>query len=150
LGAKNFSLAVTLLICILVSHFEIPLFAQAGVAQRISYGEVLSVREIRVEERSTGVGAAVGSTAGSVAGWALARGGGGWLGGLVGGLAGGLAGHAIEKAAKKKKGLELHIKLEGAGEIAVQVPNRKTKYKKGDKVRLTTSPSGQTQVTRLE
>jgi outer membrane lipoprotein SlyB len=129
---------------------EIPGFSQSGVAQRIVYGEVLSVRQVTVEEQTTGVGAAVGSTTGSVAGWALSRGGGGgWLGGLVGGLAGGLAGHAIEKSAKKKKGWELHIKLEGAGEIAIPVPGKKQEFKKGDQVRLATGPGGKTQVTRI-
>jgi len=66
------------------------------------------------------------------------------LGGLGGGLAGGLVGHAIERSAKKKKGWELHIKLEEAGEMAVQVPGKKQEYQKGDKVRLATGPNGKT------
>ena len=55
---------------------------------------------------------------------------------------------AADKAAKKKRGWELIIKLEGGGEIAVEVPGKKKRHEEGDRVRLTTGPGGATGVTK--
>jgi outer membrane lipoprotein SlyB len=119
------------------------------VVQRIKYGTVVSTREVTVDTGTSGVGAVVGSTTGAVAGHAIARAGGGWFGGLLGGVLGGVAGNAIEKAASKKKGIELVIRFENGDEVGIQLPGEST-FKKGDRVRLMTGPNGRTQVTAAE
>lgn len=127
----------------------LPTFAQSNVVQKVSYGEVLDVREVLVTDKPTGTGARVGSTVGSVSGYALAKRGNRWLGALAGGAIGGAAGHGIEKASKKRKGVELLIKTEAGEEIAIQIPDRKGKFAKGDRVRLQ-SAEGRTEVVKAE
>jgi outer membrane lipoprotein SlyB len=134
----------------LVPLFSSSAWAQAGTMQTIRYGKIVSMNETVVEVQGSTTGTTVGATAGAVAGYALAGGRDRWLGGLLGGVVGGAAGRAADRAAKKKKGWELIIKLEDAEEIAISVPGKKKRYATGDRVRLTTAPNGQTQVTRVE
>jgi outer membrane lipoprotein SlyB len=127
-----------------------PAFAQAGTMQKIRYGTVVAVSAATVKTQSDGTGAVVGSTAGAVAGYALVGGRDRWLGGLVGGVLGGAAGKGIEKAARKKKGWQLIVKLDGGEEIGIDVPGKKKLYQEGDRVRLMSGPGGQTKVTVIE
>lgn len=124
--------------------------AQGNVAQSVRYGEVISLRKVKYKDPSTGTGSRVGATAGAIAGIAIADRGDRWVGGLLGGLIGGAAGGAMESASKKKKGWELIIKIEGGEEIAINVPGKKKRYDKGDRVRLQTGPGGKTEVVKVE
>jgi outer membrane lipoprotein SlyB len=126
--------------------------AQSGTMQRILYGKVVSAEQGIVEDQPTGRGAQTGATVGAIAGYALADHGDRWIGSLLGGVVGGAAGHGAEKAAKKKPGWNLIIRLDSGEEIGVQVPVKKKDrdevlYRPGDRVRLMTGPNGQTQVT---
>jgi outer membrane lipoprotein SlyB len=143
------ALAVLVLVA-LVPLVSAPAQAQAGTMQTIRYGKIVSMNQTVVEVQGSTTGTTVGATAGAVAGYALADGRDRWLGGLLGGVIGGAAGRAADRAAKKKRGWELIIKLEGAEEIAISVPGKKKQYETGDRVRLTTAPNGQTQVTKVE
>jgi outer membrane lipoprotein SlyB len=70
---------------------------------------------------------------------------------MLGGVLGGVAGHAIEKAASKKKGVELIIQMEDGGEIGIQLPKVQAGvYRQGDRVRMMTDRRGKTQVTVVE
>ena len=123
--------------------------AGAQTAQTIRYGEVLSIERTIVEVQSHGSGTQIGSTVGAVAGYALADGRDRWLGSLLGGVVGGAAGRAADRGARKKKGFQLIVKLEGSGEeIGVQVVGKKQEHQVGDRVRLLTGPGGKTQVSK--
>ncbi len=127
-----------------------PAQAQASTVQKIRYGKVIAVTQAMVKTQSDGTGATVGATAGAVAGYALVGGRDRWLGGLLGGVLGGAAGKGIEKAARKKKGWQLIIQLDGGEEIGIDVPGKKAIYKEGDRVRLMTGGGGQTKVTVID
>jgi outer membrane lipoprotein SlyB len=142
-GLMIVALAVTLLGPFSAS----PVRAQANVVQTIRYGTVVSVTEAVVQVQGTNTGATVGATAGAVAGYALADSSDRWLGGLLGGVLGGAAGKSIEKAAKKKKGWELIIKVDGGQEISIGIPGKKQGFHEGDRVRMTGAAGGQTKVT---
>ena len=123
--------------------------AQTNVQQKIRYGTILDMEQTTVEVQTSGSGAQVGATVGAVAGYALADGRDRWLGALVGGVLGSAGGRAVEKRARKKKGWQLIILLEGTREeIGVQVKGKKKpEYDVGDRVRLL-SAGGETKVTR--
>jgi outer membrane lipoprotein SlyB len=125
-----------------------PTPAQPNVAQTIQYGEVVSAERATVVTKSTNTGAAVGATAGAVAGYALTSGSDRWLGGLLGGVIGGASGNAVEKAARKKKGWQLIIKVDSGQEIGVQIPGKKQEHFPGDRVRLLTG-GGKTDVQKI-
>lgn len=129
-----------------------PAHAQSNTMQRIQYGEVVSAEQVIVRDQATGRGAQTGATVGAIAGYALADRGDRWIGSLLGGALGGAAGHAAEKSAKKRPGWELIIRLDNGEEVGVQIPSPKKKknqqhFRSGDRVRMMTGPSGQTQVT---
>lgn len=123
-----------------------PVSAQANVAQTIRYGEVVAVDEAVVKTKMSNTGATVGATAGAVAGYALADTGDRWLGGMLGGVLGGAAGRGAEKASRKKKGWSVIVKIDDGGEIAIDIPGKKKKYNPGDRVRIMTSPGGETKL----
>jgi outer membrane lipoprotein SlyB len=104
-----------------------PVSAQANVAKTIRYGEVVAVD-------------------GTVAGYALADSGDRWLGGLLGGVLGGAAGKGAENASRKKKGWTVIVKLDNAGELAIDIPGKKKQYNPGDRVRIMTGPGGETKL----
>lgn len=135
---------------VLVLALALPAVAQSNMAQQIRYGEVVSVERVVIKDRPTGTGSRVGATAGAVAGYALADYGDRWLGGLLGGVIGGAAGGAVERSARKKKGWELIIQVEGGSETGIQVPGKKQVYKPGDRVRLMTAPDGSTKVSPMK
>ncbi len=126
--------------------------AQSGTMQRIQYGEVVSAQQVVIRDQATGRGAQTGATVGAIAGYALADRGDRWIGSLLGGVLGGAAGHGAEKAANKRPGWELIVRLDNGEEVGVQVPSPRKKrdrqtFRPGDRVRMMTGPNGQTQVT---
>ena len=123
--------------------------AGPNVVQSITYGEIVSVRRVVVEQRGSGTGSYAGATVGAVAGYALADGRDRWLGSLIGGALGGLAGGAAGKAARKKKGWELIIRLESGEEIGIQEVGKKQRFQPGDRVRLM-SGGGKTEVVKID
>jgi len=124
--------------------------AQSGTVQTIRYGEVVSAERVTIRDQPTGRGAQTGATVGAIAGYALADRGDRWLGGLLGGALGAAAGHAGERAASKKRGWELIVRLDGGEEIGIQVADKREKFLAGDRVRLMTGAGGRTKVTRIE
>jgi outer membrane lipoprotein SlyB len=115
-----------------------PAHAQSGGSKTIRYGEVVSVTRTVVKDPGTQTGAKVGASAGAVAGYAL-----------VGGVLGGAAGRAA--SAKKRKGWELIIKVEGGSEIAIDVPGKKQEYFPGERVRMITGGAkGKTELSKVD
>lgn len=142
--------STSLMACFLASFT--PAQAQSNTMQRIQYGVIVSAEQVIVHDRATGRGAQTGATVGAIAGYALADRGDRWIGSLLGGALGGAAGHAAEKSAKKRPGWELIIRLEDGEEVGVQIPSPRKKknqqhFRPGDRVRMMTGPTGQTQVT---
>jgi outer membrane lipoprotein SlyB len=147
LPATSICVAIAaLLLMAVVTTLTSPVWAQSNVAQTIRYGEVVAVDEAVVKTKMTNTGATVGATAGAVAGYALADSGDRWLGGLLGGVLGGAAGKGAENAARKKKGWTVIVKLDDAGEIAIDIPGKKKQYNPGDRVRIMTGPGGETKL----
>jgi outer membrane lipoprotein SlyB len=137
--------AAGLIACVLVAG---PVLGQANVEQTIRYGTVVDMEKTTVVVKgSGGSGAQTGATVGAVAGYAAAKGGDEWLGALAGGALGAAVGRGAQNAARKKKGYQLIIKLEGTGqEIGVQVVGKKVDYGVGDRVRMFSGQGGQTEV----
>ena len=88
----NLKLLVLILVCALGGS---GLQAQSNQMKSISYGEILSVEPIMIENRPSGRGARTGGTVGAIAGAALASRGDGLLGALIGGAIGVGVGAAI-------------------------------------------------------
>lgn len=145
--ATSVCVAMTVVwLMVVVTSLTPPVSAQANVAQTIRYGEVITVDEAVVKTKMSNTGATVGATAGAVAGYALADSGDRWLGGMLGGVLGGAAGRGAEKASRKKKGWTVIVKVDGGGEIAIDIPGKKKQYNPGDRVRIMSGPGGETKL----
>lgn len=114
--------------------------------QSVRFGVVESVREVRIQPRETGVGAASGAMIGSIAG---SHAGGGYHGHLAGAIAGailgGIVGQEIERSGNQRPGLELTVLLDSGRYIAV-VQEADEPFRAGDRVRIL-SGRGMTRVT---
>jgi outer membrane lipoprotein SlyB len=125
------------------------LAAQSNTVQSVNYGTIVSAEAVTIQDKPSGKKQRGGAAVGAVAGAAVAGHGDRWFGALVGGVAGAAVGGAADKAGSVKKGTELIIKVEKSGEeIAIQVPGEQ-KFQPGDRVRLTSGPSG-TKVQKVE
>lgn len=127
---------------------------EAGVAQSISYGTVLSTRAVVLEKGKTGVGAGVGAVAGGVL--AAATIGSGWgsaAAGIGGALLGGLAGDAVEGHTNKTNGVEITVRLAPAykgdkGRVIAVTQAADEMFYAGDRVKIINSGS-RVRVTHL-
>lgn len=96
-------------------------------------GVVMSVREVQVKGKGTGVGAVAGGVAGAVLGKELS--GGKDLGTLVGAAGGAIAGHEIERHARTTKRYQIQVRMTDGSERTVTYYTA-PKWKAGDRVRL--------------
>lgn len=94
-----------------------------GQATRVTFGTVISVREIEITGQNTGIGATTGVIAGAGAGSMIGSGNGSLAGLLAGAIVAGVAGAAIEQAASDRQGLEYIVTLED-GETNSIVQNK--------------------------
>ncbi len=123
------------------SKSQNPSTYRAGQAEReinIRFATVESVRDVTIEEDTTGAGTVAGGAVGAVAGSAISHGSReSIIGGVLGAVAGGIAGNAISKAQSKKEGVEITVKLEnGEYRAIVQEKDPNLILQKGDRVRL--------------
>lgn len=116
----------------------------------VTYGEVLAIRVVELEGYST----AIGSWGGAAVGHAVATtsAGGSWqtssVAGAVGGVAGAIAGEALERKLREGEALEITVKVDNAGEIAI-VQADDVVFTPGDRVRVLLGRDGSARVSAL-
>jgi len=118
---------------------------EARRVQTIRTGIVESVRQVKLEGTKSPVGTIAGGAIGGIAGSSIGQGRGSAVAAVIGAVVGGLAGSAAEEGITRKNALEITVKLDGGGLIAV-VQETDDAFKSGDKVRLVES-GGTTRVT---
>jgi outer membrane lipoprotein SlyB len=111
--------------------------ADLGRTASVSYGVIVSMRNVAVQGQSSGVGTLGGAAAGGVAGSFI---GGGVrsniIGAIGGAIIGGLAGTAIEGAASSGNAVEFIIQEDNGQTIAVIQTNEEA-FRPGERVVLT-------------
>jgi len=101
----------------------------------VKTGIVESVRTVRLEGTKSPVGTVAGGAIGGIAGGSIGHGRGSALGAVVGAVAGGLAGAAAEEGITRKDALEITVKLDGGGLVAI-VQEADEEFNPGDTVRI--------------
>ncbi|ROH86232.1 glycine zipper 2TM domain-containing protein [Pseudomethylobacillus aquaticus] len=118
---------------------------EARQVQTVKMGTVESVRTVKLEGTKSPVGTVGGAAVGGIAGSTIGGGRGSAIATVIGAIVGGIAGSAVEEGVTRSDGLEITIKLDSGGMIAV-VQEADVQFKPGDRVRLLES-GGTTRVT---
>lgn len=114
--------------------------------QAVRMGVVESVREVQIEGTRSSIGPAAGAVVGGIAGSTVGQGRGAAVGAILGSVAGGVAGQAAEQAVTRQTGLEITIKLDSGGLIAITQAADES-FVPGDRVRVL-SDGGVSRVSR--
>lgn len=120
---------------------------QARRAQTVRLGTVEFVKEVKIEGTKSGLGTTAGGIAGGVAGSTIGGGRGSTLAALGGAIAGAIAGTAAEEGLTRRDGLEITVRLDSGGVIAV-VQEADVLFAAGDRVRVLTGPDGTVRVEK--
>lgn len=120
---------------------------EARRAMTVQYGEVDSVRPVRLEGTKSPVGALAGAAVGGIAGSGVRGTRGSAIGTVVGAVAGGLAGAALEEGVTRSQGVEVTVRLENGQVLAVVQDDHGEGLRPGDQVRVIRD-GGTTRVTR--
>jgi outer membrane lipoprotein SlyB len=107
----------------------------ARKVQTVKTGVVESVRSVKLEGTKSPVGTVAGGAIGGIAGSSVGGGRGSAIAAVIGAVAGGLAGSAIEEGVTRKDALEITVKLDGGGLIAI-VQEADEQFNPGEKVRI--------------
>ena len=108
----------------------------ARKVQTVKTGVVESVRTVRLEGTKTPIGTLAGGAIGGIAGGSVGSGGRtSTVTAIIGALVGGLAGAFSEEAITRKDGVEITVKLDGGGLVAI-VQEADEQFKPGEKVRI--------------
>jgi outer membrane lipoprotein SlyB len=107
----------------------------ARKVQTVKTGVVESVRAVKLEGTKSPVGTVAGGVVGGVAGGSIGSGRGSAIAAVIGAVAGGIAGSAIEEGVTRKDALEITVKLDGGGLIAI-VQEADEQFHPGEKVRI--------------
>lgn len=110
----------------------------ARKVQTVKTGVVESVRSVKLEGTKSPVGTIAGGAIGGIAGGSIGSGRGSAIGAVIGAVAGGIAGAATEEVVTRKDALEITVKLDGGGLIAI-VQEADEEFKPGDLVRIVES-----------
>ncbi|CAG0948478.1 Outer membrane lipoprotein pcp [Burkholderiales bacterium] len=134
--------------CVPVQRADVYYPGQALRTQSVEFGFVESVREVLIGGSRTGVGGASGAVIGSIAG-SHAGGGhrGSFAGSVIGAIVGGIIGVAVEEGVTQRPGIEITVRLDGGGLIAVVQDAEWEALRPGDRVRVL-SDGYSTRVTR--
>lgn len=108
---------------------------EARRVQTVKTGVVESVRQVKLEGTKSPVGTVAGGAVGGIAGSSIGHGRGSAIAAVIGAVAGGLAGSALEEGVTRKDALEITVKLDGGGLVAV-VQEADDQFRAGDRVRL--------------
>jgi len=114
---------------------------EAGQSTEIEFAKVVKVKEIKIQDRNTGTGAAAGMAAGGALGYQVGNGN-GQLGGLIAGMViGGVAGAIAEQEIQNQKGYEYIVVTEKkkTKSIVQYQAEDDVVFKKGDRVMVQTS-----------
>lgn len=87
-------------------------YEDVGRTSVVTFGTVISEREVDITGKNSGLGAGVGALGGGLGGSYIGRGGGSLAGLLAGAVIGGVAGALAEQAASDHKGVEYTITTE--------------------------------------
>lgn len=107
----------------------------ARKVQTVKTGVVESVRFVKLEGTKSPVGTVAGGAIGGIAGSSIGHGKGSAIGAVVGAVVGGLAGAATEEVVTRKDAIEITVKLDGGGLIAI-VQEADEQFNPGEKVRI--------------
>jgi outer membrane lipoprotein SlyB len=107
----------------------------ARKVQTVKTGVVESVRTVKLEGTNSPVGTVAGGAIGGIAGSSIGSGRAGAIGAVIGAVAGGIAGAATEEVITRKDALEITVKLDGGGLIAI-VQEADEAFQPGEKVRI--------------
>lgn len=108
---------------------------EARKVQTVKTGVIESVRQVKLEGTKSPVGTIAGGAVGGIAGSSVGGGRGSAIAAVIGAVAGGLAGSALEEGITRKDGVELTVKLDGGGMIAI-VQEADEVFTAGEKVRI--------------
>jgi outer membrane lipoprotein SlyB len=108
---------------------------EARKVQTVKTGVIESVRQVKLEGTKSPVGTIAGGAVGGIAGSSIGGGRGSAIAAVIGAVAGGLAGSALEEGVTRKDGVELTVKLDGGGLIAI-VQEADEIFMAGEKVRI--------------
>jgi outer membrane lipoprotein SlyB len=111
---------------------------EARRAQTVKTGVVESVRPVKLEGTKSPVGTVAGGAIGGIAGSSIGSGKGSAIAAVIGAVAGGLAGSAAEEVATRKNALEITVKLDGGGLVAI-VQEADEQFNAGERVRIVES-----------
>lgn len=124
--------------------------SEARQAQVVQIGTVVNTRAVKIEGTKSPVGAVTGGAIGGVAGSTIGGGKGKTLATIAGAAVGVLAGAAAEEGLTSKQGVEILVKLESSGVTRAYVQEATgPKFYAGQRVQVTTTPSGVARVNPL-
>lgn len=113
--------------------------AQARAAHAVEYGEIESIRPVKLDASRSGAGSAVAPAVGAVAGGALGsaigKGDGKTVAAVLGALAGGYAGHAVQQSRDSLVGLEITVRTSSRLLVVTQA-DEGIGFRAGDRVRV--------------
>ncbi len=108
---------------------------EARKVHTVKTGVVESVRTVTLEGTKSPVGTVAGGAIGGIAGGSIGHGRGSALAAVVGAVAGGIAGSVAEEAITRKDALEITVKLDGGGLVAI-VQEADEDFNPGEAVRI--------------
>ncbi|MEM9530897.1 MAG: glycine zipper 2TM domain-containing protein [Pseudomonadota bacterium] len=107
----------------------------AGTSMKVSQGQIVAIEAVTVEGHHSIVGTLGGAAVGASAGRTVGGGSGRQVAGAVGGVIGAVAGRAVERNATRQAAIEIIVKLDRGGVIAVIQEDDQT-LRHGDRVRV--------------
>lgn len=112
--------------------------ADVGKPTVVEFGRIVAVRDVEIDRKNTGAGAAAGAVGGGIAGAAIGRDGTGVAAGLLAGL---IVGAIAESALANTHGVEYTVALRNKKVITVvqNMPEGDEKLRKGQRVMVQTS-----------
>jgi outer membrane lipoprotein SlyB len=111
--------------------------SEARAVQQVEYGIIEQLRPVKIEGTKTPIGGGAGAAVGGIAGSSVGGGKGSYVMAVIGAVAGGMAGAAIEEGVTRTQGVEVTVKLNKGGTIAiVQALSPNERFTVGDRVRV--------------
>ena len=126
--------------------------SQARQAQIVKRGTIVSIKTIQIKAGPSGLGGTGGAALGGIAASSNGRVGSNQQAAsmVAGAILGGLAGHLADGSVKTVDGQEISVLLPNGVEIAVaqEIDQKEGAFLVGEQVRVLTSPTGVTRITR--